>query len=367
MSHPLKLYWVETPSSEENCFVAARSKRSAEKYEEDGSGFNPGDCCAEFIRTLDLDWVGQYLVSVNGPDQSPSNFYVQFEDLHEVGVSWRIVEGDDIFEYEGIEFVKQGDLNYIASLGRRKPEKIIVRSVADLLEIIARDVPGDWIFRGQSSCRWKLEASVHRLTEKSNASQEILLDYERRLLGEFKRRARIFLPTRPSSDWEWMVVAQHFGLPTRILDWTENPLVALYFVVRDESVTSEDGTLYAYRHGAKEIDIESKSDPFSIEKIEFLRPPHLDQRVIAQQSVFTAEPLGLKAGSGNSLSDIRQWNVSVKFKPTIKRELEKLGISENSLFPGLTSLTQEIKSNTPLKIFDPKRRASAQKSTKEAI
>ncbi len=127
-----------------------------------------------------------------------------------------------------------------------------------------------------------------------------------------------------------------------MLDWTENPLVALYFSVRDQQEISNDGMLIAYRHGAQEIDIESRSDPFTIDEIVLVRPPHLDQRVIAQHSVFTAEPPRFEKG-GREGSDLNYWYVSVKSKTEIKNELAKLGISESSLFPGLASLAAGIK------------------------
>jgi hypothetical protein len=100
--------------------------------------------------------------------------------------------------------------------------------------------------------------------------------------------------------------------------------------------------LYAYRHGVDGIDIASTSDPFAIEKMELVRPPHLDQRVIVQQSVFTAEPPFFEKGSGEA-SDLKYWYVSAKHKAEIKSALARLGISESSLFPGLVSLAAEIK------------------------
>jgi hypothetical protein len=126
------------------------------------------------------------------------------------------------------------------------------------------------------------------------------------------------------------------------LDWTENPLVALYFSVRDRQDISNDGMLFAYRHGAQEIDIESSADRFAIDQIVLVRPPHLDQRVIAQQSVFTAEPPRFEKKRGEG-SDLNYWYVSVKSKAEIRNELAKLGISESSLFPGLVSLATGIK------------------------
>jgi FRG domain len=337
MNNPFKLYWVEAPSPDENCFVAARSKRAAAKHEEDETGFDPGHCEATAIRALDNDWVAEYR-GLETSENLATPFYVQPEDVHQLGIKWRVVEGDDIFEYGDHQYLKQGGLNYIASLGKN-PQAFVIRSVADLLGMIKRDDQGDdWIFRGHSSSFWRLEAGVHRFINNAKADLESIINKERSLLSEFKRRARIYLQIPPSSNWEWMVVAQHFGLPTRMLDWTE----ALYFSVRDRQEISNDGMLYAYQHGVQEIDIESTSDPFAIEQIELVRPPHLDQRVIVQRSIFTAEPPRYEKGAGKA-SNLRYWYVSAKYKAEIRRELATLGISENSLFPGLASLAAEIK------------------------
>ena len=170
-------------------------------------------------------------------------------------------------------------------------------------------------------------------------SVEEIVYSERWVLNEFKRRARLFLPSPPSSDWEWLVLAQHFGLPTRLLDWTENPLVALYFATQDGQ--QNDGMIFIYSHGDQAIDLQSRGDPFSLDEIELVRPPHLDQRVVAQQSVFTAEP-PLHEKGGRNESDIRYWYVSVRHKSAIRIELAKLGVTEASLYPGLASLANEI-------------------------
>jgi hypothetical protein len=134
MKGAFKLYWVETPSPEENCFVAARSKRAAARYEEYGTGFDPGSCSAALIRSIEPEWIKQYCGKVPHPEGNGAAFYVQPEDLHQLDVKWSVVEGDDVFEYHSHQYVKQGDFNYLASLGT-DPKNMIIRSVADLLEI----------------------------------------------------------------------------------------------------------------------------------------------------------------------------------------------------------------------------------------
>jgi hypothetical protein len=147
MKRPFKLYWIETPSPDENCFVAARSKRAAERYEEDGTGFDENDCEATLLRELEDKWVSDYR-GVERVEELASPFYVQSEDVRQLGIEWRVVEGDDVFVYGGQQYVQQGSMNYFASLGG-PPEIVVIRSVSDLLEAVKQtSKKSDWIFRG---------------------------------------------------------------------------------------------------------------------------------------------------------------------------------------------------------------------------
>jgi hypothetical protein len=203
-----------------------------------------------------------------------------------------------------------------------------------------RDAPGDWVFRGQASCNWELQAGIYRMCPKIYEAGVRAI--ERQILDEFRRRARAFLSDLPTSIWEWLTVAQHFGLPTRLLDWTENPLVALYFAVSGGPDIRDDGILYAYRHGTADLDVELVTDPFSTLHIELLRPPHLDRRVIVQQSIFTVEPFD-RHNSAREGSTLVWWNVSAEKKITITNELERIGIADGTVFPGLQSVASQIR------------------------
>src|SRR5947209_4593350 len=111
----------------------------------------------------------------------------------------------------------------------------LITCVADVLQLL-RDWKGrPSIFRGMGRAEYTLTPTMgrcplaDRLPDRAQA--------ERRLFRRFKERTPPFLTFTPRDDWEWLAVAQHHGLPTRLLDWTSNPLVALYFAMeRDLNV-----------------------------------------------------------------------------------------------------------------------------------
>ena len=133
------------------------------------------------------------------------------------------------------------------------------QSIAEFIELVeglSSSSPSGLWFRGHANSGWQLQPGVLRdlrpLTDgrgnpvPSNATVcagggEMTGINSRRMLDAFKQRARPFLHSLPANDFEWMFLAQHHGLPTRLLDWSTNALVALYFATEAAPEASFDG------------------------------------------------------------------------------------------------------------------------------
>jgi hypothetical protein len=91
---------------------------------------------------------------------------------------------------------------------------------------------GPW-FRGQTDANWDLVPSIYRLLQSGGPLGLNARALEDELRHEFLYRAPTFADVRPQTKWGWYFLMQHSLAPTRLLDWTEGSLLALYFAVRD--------------------------------------------------------------------------------------------------------------------------------------
>jgi len=160
--------------------------------------------------------------------------------------------------------------------------------------------------------------------------------HERLMLRLFKQQALPFLTYTPKNDWEWLAIAQHHGLPTRLMDWTLNPLAAAYFAVEKEY--DGDSVVYAYTHD-KFINTTRDSNPFAFDHVARFIPDHITPRIIAQAGLFTIHPKPKNPFVSSMLSKLI---IKQKFRRKLKFILYKYGIHRATMFPGLDGLASNI-------------------------
>ena len=218
-------------------------------------------------------------------------------------------------------------------------------------------------FRGQGDSAWNLTPSLYR--------GEWEFAREREMTRDFQLRALVDVDKSPSTYLGWLFVMQHHGMPTRLLDWSESPLVALYFAVEDFA-NSRDAAVWALHPWSLNESAESfgeKSVPGLSKEIDenywlprnthptparvkkalpmAIRPAHTTKRIIAQKGQFTvhgSEDVGLDQifppRANITLSKIE---IKGTAKLDILKQLFITGISRYSLFPDLDGLSQEIR------------------------
>lgn len=192
------------------------------------------------------------------------------------------------------------------------------------------------IFRGVKDINYGLVPKVGRYKKFKELSIETLEKEERTMLRLFRERAWSTLPNAKSSDWEFLALAQHHGLPTRLLDWTRNPLVAAYFAVEEDH--PGDSLIYAYHHRTF-INVDRNPDPFKLKTISKFIPNHITPRITAQTGLFTVHPDPRKPLESK---EIKRWVIPNSFRKELKRILDKYGVHRASLFPDLDGLSKHI-------------------------
>lgn len=239
---------------------------------------------------------------------------------------------------------------YLKSNDRGKPRVFEVSSVSEFVEVTTWIYSSsNVIFRGQAKEEgWPLIPAVGRFVDGSRAPWR-----EREILDEFKREAVPFLEVVPSNDWQWLAMAQHNRLPTRLLDWTRNPLAALWFAVSEPAIHAEAGLVWAFSCEKADVVFNTAdlSDPFSIDRPYVYYPEHVFPFIQAQLGVFTIHSRDNEApGKFPPLEEIKDADLRLakieippESFPTVRYHLFRVGISPASLFPGLQGLVERIR------------------------
>jgi len=216
---------------------------------------------------------------------------------------------------------------------------------------------GIW-FRGQGSASFSLTPGLYR--------PEYVKTDENTFRHHFKLKAFPYLSDAtysPLSDWDWYFLMQHHGLPTRLLDWTESALTALYFAISARSNSSAGVWVlnpwklnYEVAKIGELIPISTNplvggylAQPWDKTPLPgppvAIQPPHNSRRIAAQKGMFTMH--GSNQSGLESFPAIRDHLALIvipgKARGSMRNELARAGVTESSLFPELAGLCKEIR------------------------
>ncbi|MBI4327635.1 MAG: FRG domain-containing protein [Chloroflexi bacterium] len=203
-------------------------------------------------------------------------------------------------------------------------------TLAQYLELAEQ--PMSFLFRGVTKSTYELIPSVARNWKKDTFP---LPSLEKRMLSEFKRRSIPWLSFHPRNEWEWMMLAQHHHMPTRLLDWTANPLVALFFACFNH--WDEQGAVFVL-NGLNQLETDIIQDPFQIDRDYYILPPHISPRIAAQSAFFT-----VSCDPTKPLDCRSRILVQSDSKCSLLRQISRYGINAASLFPDLDGLALDLK------------------------
>ena len=251
---------------------------------------------------------------------------------------------------------------------------VIVKSWTQLLKALS-DIPktphqryrSDFVYRGVANHSWGLETSLKRLGGA-------YVNVERPLLRSFRKYAE-FGSIPADTLWVRLSVAQHHGLPTRVLDWTVSPKVALHFATAEENHYDKDGAIwcidvvqvrsflpkilrevleneYAFLFSVEMLDVIKSLAEFDALGVEhgsfvlFFEPPSLDARIVNQGAIMSVMP-GASLVLNHFLQDhpqiYRRIVIPKELKWELRDKLDQDNVTERMLFPGLDGLSRWLK------------------------
>lgn len=247
------------------------------------------------------------------------------------------------------------------------------------------------LFRGVPSHTYDLVGRI-QFDQQFKRDDDRTIDLvEKQLFDSFKNRAKKQVSIEPKGDWEWLAMARHFGVPTRSLDWTRNPLIALWFALEDDPRKRyDDSIVYAFMPVPREPKTDEKflyvNTPYFNAKVEYnsltesgtleddkgvilkgpfdnldkypehvgkiilYRPPSITDRIDAVSSWFTIHPYDKKSETYKKLNPndehatfFRKIFVRAERKYQIRKDLKQYGIDESFIRQDIDGLGLYLK------------------------
>lgn len=237
----------------------------------------------------------------------------------------------------------------------------------------------DWIFRGQSNVEWNLTTTLYREFEKSNILNRIKTEnIENAIINEFKSSYHLYSPLRVKESMEdnpkdatrekleLLSIMQHYGSPTRLLDWTMSPYVATFFALdgarSDSCVYALNTTLLEAYDAKRYKDFEKikencfSNDPKNTFVVKYV-PELKNERLRKQQGLFLVPSVCHKTIDDilkeYGIKEGKLGNEMVAYKLVFKaanieyywRRLRQMNITHEMIYPGIDGFCKSLKLN----------------------
>ncbi len=213
-----------------------------------------------------------------------------------------------------------------------------INSFIEFHNIIQDFSTAEYLFRGQQNFDWGLIPKIGREGfEKVVPScfQEVTI------LNAWLRYSEQLIVNKPKDRWDELTLAQHYGLATRLLDWTRNPLVALFFATCDfdENI---DGSVFIMKFNKNILKTENYG-PFDTKESGLFYPKGLSARVINQRGVFSLSHKP-RESLEKLLPKLKFTKIKIvgKSKRKLQEQLELYGINEFSIYQDLDNLSNYL-------------------------
>ena len=222
----------------------------------------------------------------------------------------------------------------MSDIGPETGEQAGFGLVSGYLSALPISAGAKYLYRGHAKKEWELVPSIFREGAKGIRNSSDLARWKSEAMGKSS--------PRPGNDVEWLILAQHYGIATPLLDWTENPLVALYFACEN---SSEDGVIWQVRRPPLRFfrNLETVSAfKKNREEAAFIEARGLNLRSEAQAGVLSLHPPP-DSPFGVGIPGVFTKQVFYVQGPNKNRflwELAQLGISKKQLFSDITNIAE---------------------------
>ena len=251
-------------------------------------------------------------------------------------------------------------------------KEITIKSWSEFERFVSRKNYRKWIFRGESDADWHLLSSLHRAFKEAEEINRVNIKkigisekykHEKGMIDRFKCHAHLYLNHLPKEDdlFSWLSLMQHYGAPTRLLDFTFSPFVALFFALE---FAQKSSCLYCINHNEiKRFDDEYFGEDkrevynrvFENEKGEdpallfAFEPAFANQRLLAQQGLLVAtNDLRYTHEKVLDVYDIDDENVvkiiiPSRLRYSCLRKLNQMNINSANIYPGLDGFCKSLR------------------------